>query len=92
MTPSDSIRFVAFLDDGQWVAQGLEHDICVQAKNLDELQKRIEATVEAERDYALSQGGEPFANIAPAPRHYFEKWEHAKPLKDGGTAQLALCA
>ena len=92
MIAADSMRFVAFWDDGQWVAQGLEHDICVQASSLDELHKRIAATVDAERDFAMSKGIEPFANIGPAPQYYLDKWDRATPLADSGPAQLALCA
>ena len=68
MSKRDPIRFVIVQDDGLRVAQGLEHDICVQGANIEDISRRIDATLDAERDFARSEGMKPFENIDPAPK------------------------
>ncbi|NJM30563.1 MAG: hypothetical protein HC855_11070 [Rhizobiales bacterium] len=67
---SDVIRVIFFQDGDAWLAQGLEHDICVQADTLDELYGRFEVAVRLE--------SEPSGNldhIGEAPKHFFDLWE-----------------
>lgn len=62
---------VLFLKDGDaWVAQGLEHDICVQASTPEELYGRFEVAVDLEKDESGQLG-----HIPKAPDHFFRLWE-----------------
>ena len=66
------MRVVLFEDDGLFVAQGLEYDICTQAETLSELITRFEMTLDAE---AKEPGG--LERLEPAPATFFRKWEQA---------------
>ena len=59
-------RIVIYVEDGYLVAQCLEHDICVQALNMDDLFARLAIAFWAER--------ENMANIGPAPQYILNKW------------------
>lgn len=67
---SEQFRVILFKEDGQWVAQGLEHDICAVASSLDELHGRFEVTVRIE---SSREGG--LKAIGPAPQHFFHLWD-----------------
>lgn len=67
---SEKLRTVLFKEDGPWVAQVLEHDICVQASTLDELQKRLAVVVRLEKE---EPGG--LDRIGPAPARFQNLWE-----------------
>jgi hypothetical protein len=94
------IRVIVFMDGDQWVAQCLEHDICAQAADLEELRSRIGATIEAEAEYSKRNGKKPFEGIEPAPKHYHEMWERRSDFSSasagetdaGPSVELALCA
>jgi hypothetical protein len=67
---SKTIRVIFFQEGETWLAQGLEHDICVQAATLDELYGRFEVAVCLE--------SEPTGNldhIEKAPDHFFKLWD-----------------
>ena len=49
------LRYIVFLDNSFWIAQGLEADICAQGRTAAEACERFEATVRAE---ALDAGEE----------------------------------
>lgn len=66
---SDKLRVIIYRDHGLWLAQALEHDICVQADSLDDLYGRFEVSVRLERvDGKLD-------HIAPAPAHFQRMWD-----------------
>ena len=95
---NDVIRAVVFKDCDLWVAQCLEHDICAQADDLTEVKNRLDATLDAERDYSVSIGKKPFEGIDPAPKHYSDMWERRTPfishslVDSPEKVELALCA
>jgi len=62
------IRIVVFKDEDQFVAQALEHDICVQATTLDQIVSRMEAALGLEIADGLD-------HIPPAPDQFFKMWE-----------------
>ncbi|MFD0916886.1 hypothetical protein ACFQ14_10755 [Pseudahrensia aquimaris] len=72
---ANKIRVIIFEESTQWVAQGLEHDICVQAENLDDLYGRFEVAVRLESE---EQGG--LDRIPSAPKHFHNLWDK----KSGG--------
>jgi hypothetical protein len=65
-----TIRVIFFQDGGGWVAQALEHDICVQAEKSDELFGRFEVAFDL---YHESEGG--LAKLPPAPKHFHDLWD-----------------
>ncbi len=64
-----TMRVIVFQEHGFWYAQGLEHDICVRGKNLDELQRRYKVAVQLE---SQAEGG--VERIAQAPQKFFDMW------------------
>lgn len=94
---NDVLRCVIFREGDMWVAQGLEHDICVQGCDIDTLNERLEDTIAAEARYARSIGKDDLSHIPPAPDHFFQMYnERSKTTtlkgSDDGRVELALCA
>jgi len=87
-----SIR-VIFCSEGEtWVAQGLEHDICVQANSMDDLYALFEVAVTLE---AQEPGG--IERLPPAPEHFQNLWQkRSADLKPTTSVmenyQIGLCA
>jgi len=90
-TTPDGIRFVVFKECDQWVAQGLEVDICVQAPDLDTLDARLDVAIDVEREYAHSKGKEGFGDIGQAPVAFFQMWERGRKVASRHP-ELKLCA
>jgi hypothetical protein len=83
-----TVRIVTFKEGEIWVAQCLEHDVCVQAADLDTLRSRIEMALQAES---------PLDKLPQAPDHFFELWAKKSDFKktgksDGVEYEMALCA
>ena len=74
MSAADPIRVLLSKEGEHWVAQCLEYDIGVQARDLGQLRKRLLVAIQAERDESLRRHGKPFAGIGPAPQHYHDLW------------------
>jgi hypothetical protein len=76
-SPSETgtIRVIVFKEDGQWVAQCLEVDVCAQADDLDMLSERLMVTLKAELKESLERNGKPFAGIDPAPKRFHMMWD-----------------
>lgn len=66
------MRVVVFEEEGLFVAQGLEYDICTQAETLSELVARFEMTLDAE-----CREPRGLDRLGPAPAMFFRKWEEA---------------
>lgn len=64
------VRVVIFKEADQWVAQCLEHDICVAADSMGDLYGRFEVAVRLE---SAEPGG--LDRIGNAPQHFFELWD-----------------
>lgn len=68
---SQKLRVICYQDHGVWLAQGLEHDICVQADSLDELCGRLEVAVRLEcKDDKLD-------HIEAAPEYFQRMWDRS---------------
>ena len=67
---TSKIRVIIINESDQWVAQGLEYDICVQANNLEDLYGRFEVAVRLESE---EPGG--LERIGPAPRYFEKLWD-----------------
>ena len=82
-----TLRTVVFKDGDMWVAQCLEHDVCVQACDLTTLRSRMEVAMAVEILQA----------VPPAPGRFFDMWDkrsqfnHSK-QSEGVELEMALCA
>lgn len=76
MSPMN-VSVIAFKEEGSWVAQCLEYDICAQADSLAELGPEFERTFIANFAVALELGQEPFSQIEPAPQKYWDLYKKA---------------
>jgi len=67
---TDTIRVIFYQDGEKWLAQAIEHDICVQADKLDDLYGRFEVAVRLECDETGS-----LDHIPSAPDHFEQLWQ-----------------
>lgn len=81
---SVKIRVLVFRDPASdiWFAQGLEHDICAQAKTIDEVHAAFERAILANAAVALERGEEPLAAIPKAPDTFFQAFRNATVRSD----------
>lgn len=75
MQEARPIRVLLAREGEFWVAQCLEYDIGAQARDLDDLRRRLLVALAAERQESIRRHGKPFAGIGPAPRPFHEQWE-----------------
>ena len=61
-----------------WVAQCLELDIAVQARDLEGLDRELTRVLSGHVAYALRKGIDPFTSVSPAPEECWEVWENAR--------------
>lgn len=73
------IRVLIFRDPqvDAWIAQGLEHDICVQSKTIEDVSQAFENAVAAHIAIAIDRGEEPLASIPQAPASFFKAFRNA---------------
>lgn len=71
-------------DAKKFVAQCLEKDICVQGKDLEELFKRLTATIRLETPY--------MGDISPAPERFFEMWKNGEALAHHDSLEMPIAA
>lgn len=77
MTPV-SVRVVVF-QEGDWVcAQCLEHDIAAQGKTLDDCLYELERLILGHIVICIDNGLDPLHDLKPAPRQFWEWFEHSK--------------
>lgn len=73
--PADGrYRVVVFNDEGTFVAQCLEHDICAFAPDLETLRGRFLDVFYIEANMGINDGTEPFSGIDPAPQKFQNMW------------------
>lgn len=69
------IKVVIFKEADLWVAQCLDHDVCVQASDLDTVRARMRVALKAEA---------PLDRLPKAPEHFFKLWDRKSEFKDSG--------
>ena len=74
MTCQQDLRIIMYEEDGFFIAQCLEHDICAQAKDRDTLVDRMECLIEYEVE-AMEASGQP---LDPAPKRFHDMWERQR--------------
>lgn len=77
-THTIQIRAVAFKEGDVYVAQGLDYDICVQAKALSDLPKKLAYSVAANVAISLELGKQPLEGIRKAPQQFWDMFNAAK--------------
>lgn len=70
MSVSEALRIVVYEEDGHWIAQCLEFDICTQADDRETLQDRMDCLIECEVA-AMSESGQ---QLDPAPERFHNMW------------------
>ncbi|TCU77036.1 hypothetical protein EDE08_102580 [Bradyrhizobium sp. R2.2-H] len=85
---SDGLKVVVFKEAEQWVAQCLDHDVCVQGPDLETVRSRMHVALTAEDD---------LESLPKAPEHFFKLWDRKSGFSengrtDGMTYEMALCA
>lgn len=71
---ANQVRAILFHEGDHWVGQCVEYDICTQAKNLTDLYRKLELTVQFEREESIKRHGAPFAGIPAAPARFEDMW------------------
>jgi hypothetical protein len=100
MQPITHLRVLVFKEGESWVAQALEHDICVQADDEETLRKRFEIVVELESQRSSERGDDrPLGGLTPAPDSFQQMWvqlERERPIDrfpiDGIHVEMATAA
>lgn len=73
-----SVRVVAFQEDGAWVAQCVEYDICTQGHDLTQAQRRMNVALRMEAVFTKDKHGKEFAGIEPAPDYFAAMFDSAE--------------
>jgi hypothetical protein len=72
-----TISAVAFHDEGVWIAQCIEYDICVSAETLPQLRKTFEHAVVANVHVNMKLGRSGLDGIPPAPPKFRDLFNNA---------------
>ena len=81
-----SVLFIR--QDGQWVAQALEHDLAAQGASFELAKRAFKQTVCGQIVLDRKLGREPLTHLSPAPEEYWVAFEAAKERK---VAKAPLC-
>ncbi|WP_297777759.1 hypothetical protein [uncultured Roseovarius sp.] len=71
MPIKDDLRIVIYEEDGFFVAQCLEYDICTQAKDRTALRERMECLLDLETAEMAKRGQE----LDAAPERFHNMWD-----------------
>ena len=81
------LRILVSREEDMLVAQCLEHDIAVQAPDIETLQRRFDATIEMEANAGTIDA------IPPAPAHFHVLWDSAAAMTEHfHNAEMRLAA
>lgn len=76
----EQVRVIVFEDDGVYVAQCLEYDICAFAGDMETLRRRFAGLFAFEHNLSIERNGAPFAGIDQAPQNFHDMWnDHTDP-------------
>ena len=75
MTDKNDIRIIVYQEDGRFIAQCLEFDICTQADTKELLHERMDCLLEVEFAEMAERG----QAIAPAPELFHDMWREGGP-------------
>lgn len=75
MTKNSETRIVVYEEDGHFIAQCLEYDICTQAEDRETLRERMNCLMDIEMR-EMQETGQP---IDPAPQRFHDMWDSGDP-------------
>jgi hypothetical protein len=88
------LRILIYRDEDLYVGQCLEHDLCVQSREIDQIRRLIINQVEFYEALFGASGG--LSKVPPAPAEFFSAWEKTtgdpKRMKVNGFELLAMAA
>lgn len=70
-----SLQVLLVETDDRWIAQGIQHDISVEADTLEDLLYEFERAMIGHYFMSRARGVTPFANMPPAPKECVELWQ-----------------
>ena len=73
----DPFRAVAFQEQGWWVAQCVDFEICAQAKNLDDLRYELERLIIGRVIVGTELGIDPWGTLPPPPKEFLDMYNEA---------------
>jgi len=86
----ENLKFcvVIFNEDGRWIAQCIEHDICIQCDSIGEIRERFSLALEVELWYSTVKCRIPSTKIAPAPARLQKEWRQRSQFEDENRVDL----
>jgi hypothetical protein len=75
---SQVLSAVVYRDGDLWIAQGLEYDICAQARTFPQLHTAFLEVIVANAAVCLELGREPLEGIDPAPQRFWNMYREAR--------------
>ncbi len=80
------LRIIVFRKDDQWIAQCLEHDVCVVTKDFHSLQARMESALRTEQYAHRPDGKQGLAGLPSSPQFFFQMWNARSIFNELGKA------
>jgi hypothetical protein len=80
------LRIIVFRKGDQWVAQCLEHDVCVVTKDFHSLQAHMEATLRTEQYAHRPDGKHGLEGLSASPQFFFQMWNARSIFNELGKA------
>jgi len=77
-----ALRILLLHEDGAWVAQCLEFDVCGQGDQIDDALFSLEAAFVGQILLDARDKREPMSFVKTAPQRYVDLYEHAKALTE----------
>jgi len=74
-----SIRAVVFQENGRWIAQCLEYDLCTSAGDRKELTRNLASQLRLQIMLDLIKGERPFQGLPRAPQKFWEMYSGSTP-------------
>lgn len=80
------LRIIVFYSEGLWIAQCLEHDICVETKDFHSLQTLMEAALRVEQNAHRAGGQRGLEGLPPSPPLFLQMWNERSIFNELGKA------
>jgi hypothetical protein len=84
---AEELKVVVFKEADTWVAQCLDHNVCVQGPDLETVHARMHVALTVEEN---------LGSLPSAPEHFFKLWDRKSGFRENGLAdgvkyEMALC-
>jgi hypothetical protein len=78
--PGEELQVIIYQDGSGWVGRCLQIDISAQAQSCEQVGDEVQKALVDHIVAARLAGRTPFADLAPAPRRYWELFQDGVPL------------